>query len=220
LNSNPHDNNLSRRQFRLSWKDRQRRVEIKLFRGVILTLSLFLTLGCKSLNLIAETQAQWAIVQEKSRVNLTMIADGLAFESHFTQIDGIIKWPSASAGGSHLLDLKIPIDSFSAGNEDAIELAMSDDFFDQKKFPNAHFVSRRVEQKGNRFLVIGKLTIKNISREIAVEVMFETTNNSAVLFGQTILKRLDYEIGVGEWADTDWLNNQVAVSFRLELKRD
>ena len=219
MKSNLHDNRQSRLQFRSPGKDRQKRLEIKLVRVAFLTLSLVLSLSCKSPNLNAEPHPRWAINQEKSRVDLTVIADGLAFKSHFTQIDGIIKWPIAPFTGGHLLNLKIPIDSFNASNDDAIELAMSADFFDQKQFPNAHFVSRRVEQKGRHFLVIGKLTIKNTSREVSVETMVTTTGNSAVLSGQTVIKRLDYEIGVGEWADTDWLSDQVAVFFRLELKR-
>lgn len=47
----------------------------------------------------------------------------------------------------------------------------SADFFDVEKYPAITFVSRRVEGvKGDRFTLVGDLTIKDVTREVALAV--------------------------------------------------
>ena len=45
-----------------------------------------------------------------------------------------------------------------------------------------------------------------------------TAGTPAVLEGRATLKRLDFGIGEGDWADTDLLPNEVEVITRLELQ--
>jgi polyisoprenoid-binding protein YceI len=64
-----------------------------------------------------------------------------------------------------------------AGQRDAH--LRSADFFDVERFPAITFASRRVEgafaKEGDRFTLAGDLTIRDVTREIALDVTFEGT---------------------------------------------
>ncbi|MCZ9335608.1 YceI family protein, partial [Klebsiella pneumoniae] len=46
----------------------------------------------------------------------------------------------------------------------------SADFFDVEQFPSLRFTSRRVERDGDDLTLIGDLTIRGVSKEVALEV--------------------------------------------------
>ena len=35
--------------------------------------------------------------------------------------------------------------------------------------------------------------------------------------GKTLIKRLDYGVGQGDWKSTEWVGNEVNVTFNLRL---
>jgi len=49
----------------------------------------------------------------------------------------------------------------------------SPDFFDVEKFPKLTFTSKRIEGKGERFKVLGDITLHGVTKEIALEVTNE-----------------------------------------------
>lgn len=52
----------------------------------------------------------------------------------------------------------------------------SADFFDVEQFPKLTFKSKRIERNGEDYRMIGDLTIRDVTREIALDVTFEGTN--------------------------------------------
>lgn len=90
----------------------------------------------------------------------------------FTSFDGTLE-----------IDLEDPTASFVEGTVDTASLdtkeakrdghLRSPDFFDVEKYPTMHFRSTRIESVGGeRFKVVGDLTIKDITKE----VVFDVTN--------------------------------------------
>src|SRR5919109_1433149 len=67
----------------------------------------------------------------------------------------------------------------------------------------------------------GKLTIRDVTRDMRVPFSFRTAteNGAAVgyMTGKTTVRRLDFGVGQGEWKATDQLGNEVGVSFALRL---
>ena len=72
---------------------------------------------------------------------------------------------------------------------------------------------------GNKFSGAGKLTLRNVTREVPIEFTFERKSGSAWLKGSAQLKRLDFGVGQGDWKDTENVGNDVKVSFVLLLKQ-
>ena len=62
----------------------------------------------------------------------------------------------------------------------------------------------------------GKLTIKGVARDVVVPVQIYTSRVlTPRLQASSTMKRLDFKIGEGEWADTSVVANDVNVKFKL-----
>jgi polyisoprenoid-binding protein YceI len=116
-------------------------------------------------------------------------------------------------------EFDIDLGSIDLASEDSEREVRDRVWFDTAKFPVAHFVSTSIrEQGGDKYDVTGQLTLKGIKREMVVPVAVrkDATGNS-VAEGTFNLKRLDYNIGEGLWADTDMVKNEVIVRVRIVL---
>jgi polyisoprenoid-binding protein YceI len=92
-------------------------------------------------------------------------------------------------------------------------------WFDTAKFPVAHFASSAIRDLGgDKYEVVGQLTIKGITHDAVVPITLkkDATGNS-VAEGSFTLKRLDYKIGEGQWADPHTVANDVIVRVRMVL---
>jgi polyisoprenoid-binding protein YceI len=86
------------------------------------------------------------------------------------------------------------------------------------KFAQATFVSNSVKAAGpGKFEVAGKLSIKGASRDVVVPVLVAQTGGTSSATGSFTIKRLDFNVGDGEWTDTSMLANDVVVRFKLNL---
>jgi polyisoprenoid-binding protein YceI len=86
------------------------------------------------------------------------------------------------------------------------------------KFPQATFQSSAIKAAGpGKFEVSGKLSIKGAMQDVVVPVQVTQAGTVSTASGSFVIKRLDFKIGDGEWADTSMLANDVAVKFKLVL---
>jgi polyisoprenoid-binding protein YceI len=116
-------------------------------------------------------------------------------------------------------DFDIDLSSIDLASEDSEREVRDRLWFDTAKFPVAHFASTSIRDLGgDQYEVTGALTLKGIKRDavIPVAVKKDAAGNS-VAEGSFGLKRLDYNIGEGLWADTDTVRNEVVVRVRIVL---
>jgi polyisoprenoid-binding protein YceI len=86
------------------------------------------------------------------------------------------------------------------------------------KFPQATFQSSTIKAAGpGKFEVSGKLGIKGAMQDVVVPVQVTQAGGVSTASGSFTIKRLDFKIGDGEWADTSMLANDVVVKFKLVL---
>ena len=90
------------------------------------------------------------------------------------------------------------------------------------RFPKATFQSSSIKAAGpGRFEVAGKLTIKGAVRDLIVPVQLVQSGAGATATstatGAFTIKRLEFNVGEAEWADTSMLANDVQVRFKLLL---
>ena len=80
---------------------------------------------------------------------------------------------------------------------------------------------RFVALGNGRFEALGRLTIRDTSREVRLPFRFQAAADGkpAILAGGTTIRRLDYGVGQGEWQDTQWLGDEVRIRFTLQLQR-
>lgn len=93
------------------------------------------------------------------------------------------------------------------------------DWFATAKFPQATFQSTGIKALGSgKFEVTGKLSIKGSSRDVVVPMQLAQAGGVSTVTGGLPIKRLDFKVGEGDWADTSFVANDVQVKFKLVLQ--
>lgn len=93
------------------------------------------------------------------------------------------------------------------------------DWFATAKFPQATFQSTGIKALGSgKFEVAGKLSIKGSSRDVVVPMQLAQAAGVSTVTGGLPIKRLDFKVGEGDWADTSFVANDVQVKFKLVLQ--
>lgn len=113
------------------------------------------------------------------------------------------------------LDVTIPLAGVNIGNPDGEDALESADFFNVRKFPQARFSATRFRSLGgNRYAADGMLTLRGVSKPVTLGFTW-TAGARPVLTGKATVKRLDFGVGGGDWADTDLIPNEIAVSTKV-----
>ena len=61
----------------------------------------------------------------------------------------------------------------------------------------------------------GKLTVKGITKDVVVPFTMKEASGIITAEGAIELKRLDFKVGDGVWADLDTVANEVKIQFKL-----
>lgn len=113
-------------------------------------------------------------------------------------------------------ELEIDLASIDAGSKDANDEVAGKAWFNTKAFPVAKFVATSVKPLGgNRLELAGKMSIKGKTLDLVTPVTVTQQGNSASFDGSLVLKRADYSIGDGIWADFGTVANEIQIKFRL-----
>ncbi|MGY2185208.1 hypothetical protein D3C81_103460 [compost metagenome] len=111
--------------------------------------------------------------------------------------------------------LTIDLDSIDAGSEDANTELQKPAWFDTSSYPVATFESIRIKDLGNhRYRFTGNLTLRGLTREVDVPVLLKAEGGIGIFVGELTLKRNDFKIGEGEWADS-FVSNEINIQFRM-----
>ena len=170
---------------------------------------------------VTHAAAAWTTDPAQSRLEFTATLAGGDFDGAFRRFQANIDFDPADLEGSRF---RVEIETASADTGDADrDLALKGaDFFAVERWPSALFSADRFVALGNgRFEALGRLTIRDSSREVRLPFRFAPVANGthAVLAGGTTIRRLDYGVGQGEWQDTQWLGDEVRIRFTLQLQR-
>jgi polyisoprenoid-binding protein YceI len=118
----------------------------------------------------APARTAWTIDPTHSHVEFSvrhlMIA---TVKGRFADIQGTVVIDESDPAKSEVdvIIAAASIDTRVAQRDDHLRSA---DFFDVEKFPTLTFKSRRVEQDGDDLRLIGDLTIRGVTREVALDV--------------------------------------------------
>ncbi len=122
--------------------------------------------------------------------------------------------PAKPAQGKAVLDA--PIASLDTGSDEANDEVGNAAWFNSKKYPMAHFESTTIQPLGgNRYEVSGPLTIKGHTRLVSTPVTVVIQGNRAVFDGSFAIRRADFSVGEGTWADFGTVANDIQIKFHL-----
>jgi len=139
-----------------------------------------------------------------------------AFEGNFAKFTPRIDFDPKQLAASRF-DVAIELASADTKNDERDDALRGTDFFNSAKMPQAHYLATRFRALGgNRYAADGTLTLNGISKPVVLEFSW-TPGAQTVLAGSASVKRLDFKVGTGDWADTGDLPNEVKVKTRLLL---
>jgi len=140
---------------------------------------------------------------------------GVPMDGKFRQFAASISFDPARLDAAHA-QLDINLASIDTGNQESDVEVMGKQWFNAGAFPAAQFVSTGVKALGgNRYEVRGKLTLKGRAQDVAAPFTFRQDGASGIFDGTFMLKRLDYAIGEGAWADVSAVANEVQIKFHV-----
>jgi len=116
------------------------------------------------------------------------------------------------------LDVVIPLASATTGNADYDGELRGASFFNSGKFAQARYIATKFRALGgNKYAADGTLSLRGVSKPVTLTFTW-TSGATPVLAGKATLKRLDFGVGGGDWADTDTIPNEIAVSTKVILQ--
>ena len=158
------------------------------------------------------------VLIDKSEIRFVSKAMGASVEGRFRRWKANVDFRPNDPGKSKA-SLEIELASIDLASDATETEARRTAWFDTAKFPVATFASTAVRGLGgDRYEIDGTLAMKGVTRGIVVPVTLrKDAGGNAVADGQFTLKRLDFKIGEGEWADTSAVANDVVIRVRMVL---
>ena len=149
-----------------------------------------------------------------SQISFTYNQMGSRMYGTFGKFAATLDFDTDNLANAHTT-LHIDLNSIDAGSEDANTELVKPAWFDIGKFPVAVFESIHFTQVAeNRYVIAGRLTLKGITREVQVPVELKADSAIGIFDGELVLKRDEFGLGAGEWADTV-VSKDIAIKFKV-----
>ena len=152
---------------------------------------------------------------DKSAVTFAYRQMNVPIDGHFQRFSGRIDFDPAKPAAAQA-EIAIELASIDTGFPEGNDEVAGKLWFNTKQFPVARFVSSSIKPLGNnRFEVTGKMSIKGRTHDVTTPATFRQEGGLGVFEGSFVLKRGDYGVGEGMWADYGTVANEVQIKFRL-----
>jgi polyisoprenoid-binding protein YceI len=155
------------------------------------------------------------VLADKSQVAFGFKQMNVPLEGRFKRFTGELSFdPAKPAVAKATIDIDVA--SIDTGSDEGNDEVVGKLWFDAKTHPRAKFVSTAVKPLGgNRFEVTGQMSIKGRTRAVVVPATFRQDGANGVFEGTLTIKRADYAVGEGMWADFTAVANEIDIRFRI-----
>jgi polyisoprenoid-binding protein YceI len=159
----------------------------------------------------------WRVDAAHSTLTFTNTYQDVSYKGQFRRFTAKIDYDPNDLAHAKF-DVSLDITSLDTQNAERDHTALGADFFDATKFPRAHFITTSFHKTADGKVVAdGTLTLRGISKPVSLDVEFSPRGSTATLDVTARLKRLDFGIGAGEWADPSMVGDEVTVHGHLVL---
>lgn len=164
----------------------------------------------------AHAQSPAAVAVDKSYIRFVSKQMNVPVEGRFRKFAANIAFDARKPAATKA-EFEVELASIDLGNPDGETEVQRKAWFNTDAFPKAKFVSGAVKALGgDHFEVTGPLTIKGVAQNIAIIASIKTdAAGVSVAEGRFPVKRLQFKIGEGQWADTDTVADEVEVRFKF-----
>jgi polyisoprenoid-binding protein YceI len=162
-------------------------------------------------------QAPQKIVADKSQIRFAFKQMNVPVEGRFRKFDATVAFDPRRPEATRA-EFEVDLGSIDLGNAEGETEARRKPWLDSEAFPKATFVATTVRPTGpGRYEASGPLAIKGITHNITAPFTLVDAGGMRTVEGQFPLRRLQFRIGEGPWADTDTVADEVTVRFRFVI---
>jgi len=148
--------------------------------------------------------ADWAVDAGASKLSFSGTQNGEAFSGKFARFAGTVTFDPAKPEADTQRDEALP----------------QPEWFDAKKFPQAHFVASGFKAKGgDAYEADGQLSIRDIAQPVTLPFTLTITGDTAHAKGRAELVRTKFGVGQGPWSSGQWVALEVGVDVDLVAKK-
>ncbi|MGI9335822.1 MAG: YceI family protein [Gammaproteobacteria bacterium] len=178
---------------------------------------------CLALTALLASNAQaanWAIDPQASVLGFETTYEKLTVSGEFTRYDADIEFDAQDLNASGF-DVRVHMEGAETGADEGDRMLARSEWFDPNGYPQARFVTERIEADGDegRYVAVGKLSIKQREHTLRFPFTWTVTEQGATVEGVATVTRLDFDVGVGRWQDDERIGQQVQIVVRLNLLR-
>jgi polyisoprenoid-binding protein YceI len=162
-------------------------------------LRLFVIVLASFVAVVAASAApvKWNVDQAKSSLEFAVVVEGLAVKGKFKAFGSQIAFCTDDLAHS-AVRITIPMDEAKTGLTVRDAMLLKPAWFNILDFPQAVFQTTSFTHKGgNRYEAAAKLTLKGVSKDITLPFTLDIAGDTAVMKGETVLKRLAFGVGQG-----------------------
>ena len=158
----------------------------------------------------------WQIDYAKSYIHFTGDQAGAIFKGEWLSWSAELRF-SADDLDSGLFDVTVNTAEVNTNDKDRDDVLSDPEWFDPRQYPQAYYRAASFSKNGDgSYNALGNLVVKGQSAPVVLKFTVEENDEQRVLLGHAEFLRLDLGIGVGEWEDTTWVENEVRVDVRVE----
>jgi polyisoprenoid-binding protein YceI len=183
------------------------------------SLILAAALAALAVPALAAPPPTWLVDKAHSAVRFTSSFNGSAFSGGFSRWNADIRFDPANLAASQVTAV-FDAASAATGDADRDQALPTDDFLAAAKFPRAIFTAHAFKALGGgRYLAIGQLTLRGVTRPLSLPFTLKITGNKAAMTASVPLDRLAFGVGQNEWRKTDAIPGAVTVAVTINADR-
>lgn len=156
-------------------------------------------------------------VQSSGALSFASEYQGETFVGLFPDFQSTLSFDPAAPQDAKL-DVTIQLASADTKNGDRDGTLKTAAFFDVASFATARYTAEGFRSLGdNRYVADGTLELRGVKKAVPLTITW-TPGERPVLAGKATVKRLDFGVGGGDWADLSIIPDEVAVSTKVTFK--
>lgn len=165
---------------------------------------------------LAAAQTASTLHPEKSSIRFVSKQMNVPVEGRFKKFTASIAF-DAKKPETTKAEFEVELGSIDLGSAEAETEVKRKLWFNLDAFPKAKFMVASVKPLGgDKFEVTGPLTIKGVEAKVVSAATVKTDAAGVTTAeGKFPIKRLQYKIGEGQWADTETVADEIEVRYKL-----
>jgi polyisoprenoid-binding protein YceI len=154
---------------------------------------------------------------ENGELRFSGIAEGSPFSGRFEEFNVSVCLNDDDLAGGEIR-VEVATGSATIGNSMGDRALEDEELFHVERFPEAIWTSDRIVADEEGYRAEGELTLRGVTADQTVRLRLLRDEDPVRLTGGSDILRLDHNVGIGEFEDTDFIGNEVRVEFDLSLK--